>query len=145
MEATSRRSESTSARPSRALHCSRAPSSSPELIRTAPRARCSPERCRPARARARVVSAPIQVLSTRRERMSSEKKRRKARRETYRNMEEAWKAWERGDRALADKLSERALAMGFVNPRVWLERAAMLEAMGDRERARLAYARALEM
>src|SRR5437868_12360367 len=77
--------------------------------------------------------------------MSSPKKRRKDRRTTYKTIDEAWKAEAQGNVALAEKLSQRALAQGFVNPRVWLERGAMLEAHGDLEGAALAYERALSI
>lgn len=77
--------------------------------------------------------------------MSSPKKRRKDRRKTYKNVDAAWDAWERGDHALAEKLSQRALAQGFVNPRIWLERAAMLEARGERESALRTYERTLAL
>jgi hypothetical protein len=77
--------------------------------------------------------------------MTSKKKLRKERRQTYKTMEAAWNALERGEDALADKLSRRSLDRGFMNPRVWVECASMLEARGDVKMAVRLYETALSI
>ena len=62
--------------------------------------------------------------------VSSQKKRNRARKRVYALVRDAWQAVRRGELMLAEKIANRAVAEGSVNPRVWVEHGRLLCAVG---------------
>ncbi|MCA8972053.1 MAG: 2OG-Fe(II) oxygenase [Planctomycetes bacterium] len=63
--------------------------------------------------------------------MSTKKDRRKARRRAEKMMEDAWIALRAGNTGQAERASRAAIDLGFVNPRLWLDRGQILDEIGD--------------
>ncbi|MCB9883680.1 MAG: 2OG-Fe(II) oxygenase [Planctomycetes bacterium] len=63
--------------------------------------------------------------------MSTKKDRRKARRRAEKMMEDAWIALRAGNTGQAERASRAAIDLGFVNPRLWLDRGQILYEIGD--------------
>lgn len=77
--------------------------------------------------------------------MPSKKHRRKDRKNTYKLIDDAFDALESGHEALADRLAKRALDKGAMNPRIWCDRARILDQLGQRGEAERAYRNAVSL
>lgn len=77
--------------------------------------------------------------------MTSGKERRRQRRHAERRMQEAWRALERGERALARKLAQRAVESGPMNPRLQRELGLVLWRLGELREAAEALRRAVRI
>ena len=77
--------------------------------------------------------------------VSSSKHRRKARRRAERWMTEAWEAVLHDDLVLAEKLSRRAIELGQVNPRLWLDHGRVLVLCDELDEAGEALRRAIAL
>lgn len=73
------------------------------------------------------------------------KHRRKANRRAVRYLDEAWRAYEEGEPALARKIAARAVAAAPGNPRLCNEQGLLLQALGAIEEAACAFRLALKL